>query len=192
VPVPVTVERVLAAVVRSRVAYLCPTPAQKRALHDPEGQLALQVLRHLLGARDAIGAPERSPFTEQACQAVARKLGVRVGQKRCRRLIRRLCEAGVLTSSGCYRQPYRVGATRSGFRVALFRLGRRTLPAASGNRKRPVGNVVRVKRRKSVRWWAHPLFGDLCGLPPPGIPTRRLYAMRSLDECFAPAQIRLP
>lgn len=53
---PPHLEAVLARVVRGRVAYLVLSPEQKRALRDRDGQRALDVLRHLLGARGAIGA----------------------------------------------------------------------------------------------------------------------------------------
>ena len=79
----VCLEDVLAAVVRGRVAYLEPPRAQKRAFRDTDGRIALDVLRHLLGARPA--NPEQFPLTELAFQAVAPKLGYMVGQKRCRR-----------------------------------------------------------------------------------------------------------
>ena len=179
----VTLEAVLANVVRGRVAYLVLTPEQKRALRDRDGRLALDVLRHLLGARDAIRAPERSPLVESAFQAVARKLGHEVGQKRSRLLIRRLHAAGVIVDSGQYRQPYRNSATRSGFKVALYRLGRRAALLAS-KAKRPVGSAPRVKRRARLRWWAHPLFGDLLQRPPPELTRSRAERMRSLDEVF--------
>ena len=70
---PPHLEDVLANVCRGRVAYLVLTRKQKRALHDPDGRIALDVLRHLLGARPMV--PERFPLTEQAFQAVARRLG---------------------------------------------------------------------------------------------------------------------
>jgi hypothetical protein len=54
----VTLEAMLANVQRGRLAYLVLTQEQKRALRDPEGQIALDVLRHLLGARPMV--PERS------------------------------------------------------------------------------------------------------------------------------------
>jgi hypothetical protein len=74
---------VLANVCRGRVVYICLTREQKRELRDSEGRIALDVLRHLLGARPM--TPERFPLTEQAFQAVARRLGYVVGQKRCKR-----------------------------------------------------------------------------------------------------------
>ena len=164
---------VLAAVRRGQVTYLCLTPEQKRGLRDRDGQLALDVLRHLLGARADRRDPERFPLNEGAFQAVARKLGHNVGQKRSRLLIGRLRSLGVIASSGQYRQPYRNSGLRSGFKVSLYRLGRhaRVLPRSRRRQaKRPVGNAGSVKARSSARWWQHPLFGDICGLPPPEIP----------------------
>jgi len=167
---------VLAAVRRGRVAYLCLTREQKRALRDRDGQLALDVLRHLLGARADRRDPERFPLTEGAFQAVAHRLGLGVGQKRARGLIRRLSAAAVIVSSGQYRQPYRNAATRSDFKVPLYRLSRRAQALRRSRRrqaKRPVGTAAPVKARFVLRWWQHPLFGDVCGLPPPEIPRRR-------------------
>lgn len=178
---PPHLEAVLARVVRGRVAYLVLSPEQKRALRDRDGQRALDVLRHLLGARGAIGAPERFPLTEQAFQAVARRLGHELGQKRCRRLIARLKAAQVIAGSGQYRQPYRRSAARSGRKVVLHRLARRLRPAT---RKRPVGKRSAVKRRRRPRWWEHPLFGDLLQRPPPELPRAVAARMRSLDELF--------
>ena len=178
---------VLAEVRRGRVSYLCSTPDQKRQLRDSEGQLALEMLRHLLGARADRRDPERFPLTEGALQAVARRLGHKVGQERSRILLRRLLDAGVIVSSGQYRQPYRTAAARSGFKVALYRLGRRAQTLRRSRRrqaKRPVGSAAAVKLRFAPRWWQHPLFGDVCGLPPPEIPKWRARAMRSLDEVF--------
>src|SRR5215218_7330337 len=178
---------VLAKVRRGRVVYLCLTTEQKRRLSDRDGQLVLDVLRHLLGARADRRDPERFPLTEGAFQAVARKLGLAVGQKRSRLMLRRLLAAGVIVNAGQYRQPYRNAASRSGFKVALYRLGRRAKGLRRSRRrqaKRPVGTAAAVKPRNRPRWWQHPLFGDVCGLPPPEIPRWRARAMRSLDEVF--------
>jgi hypothetical protein len=103
---------VLANVCPGRVAYICLTREQKRALRDPEGQIALDVLRHLLGARPM--SPERFPLTQEAFQAVACRLGYLVGQKGCRRMVKRLLNSGVIGACGQYRQPYRNSAARSG------------------------------------------------------------------------------
>jgi hypothetical protein len=178
---PPPLEQLLANVVRGRVAYLCLTPAQKRQFYDRDGKLALDVLRHLLGARaDHRG---RFPLTEGGFQAVARRLGHEVGQKRSRALVKRLRAAGVTVGAGQYRQPYRDSGIRSGFRVALHRLGRLAARPVS-KAKRPVGTPRSVKSKIQPRWWRHPLFGDICGLPPPEIPRPTLRRMRSLDECF--------
>jgi len=48
-----TLPAVLAAVAPGRVARLALTAEQHRALRDPDGRLALDVVRHLLGARAA-------------------------------------------------------------------------------------------------------------------------------------------
>ena len=84
-----TLESVLANIVRGRVVRLELSREQKRALRDPGGQIALDVLRHLLGAREAMGAVSRFPVTENAFLAVAHKLGYGVPQKRARALPRR-------------------------------------------------------------------------------------------------------
>ncbi|HEY3206550.1 MAG TPA: hypothetical protein VGJ58_06325 [Gaiellaceae bacterium] len=178
----VTLEAVLAQVVRGRVAYLVLSPEQKAALRDRDGQTALDVLRHLLGARDAVRAPERFPLTEQAFQAIALRLGYVLGQKRCRALIRRLRTHRIVNGAGSYRQPYRNTPAPSGFRVALHRLARRACGFAK--RKRPVGSRKRVKDSDRVPWWQHELFGDLLGRPPPEITPARAARMRSLDELF--------
>jgi hypothetical protein len=175
-------ESILANVCRGRVAYIVLTREQKRALRDPEGQIALEALRHLLGARPMM--PERFPLTEQAFQAVARRLGYLVGQKRCRRMVKRLVASGVIELCGHYRQEYRNSAVRSGFCVTLYKLGRLLRGPRLAKRKRPVGRRTPVKSNFLLRWWQHPLFGDLSGLPPPDIPPPRARRMRSLDEVF--------
>jgi hypothetical protein len=179
---PPHLQDVLARVRRGRVAYICLTREQKRALRDPEGRIALDVLRHLLGARPL--TPERFPLAEQAVQAVASKLGYVVGQKRCRRMVKRILAAGVIGPCGQYRQPYRRSAIRSGFRVTLYSLGRRLSASRLAKRKRPVGKHAPVKAHFRLRWWQHPLFGDILGLPPPEIPRSWARRMTSLDECF--------
>jgi hypothetical protein len=128
--------------------------------------------------------PERFPLTEQAFQAVARRLGYVVGQKRCRRMIAHIVATGVIARAGQYRQRYRNSAGRSGFRVALFRLARRLRATSLAKRKRPVGKRTPVKSNSRPRCWQNPLFGDILGLPPPEIPPPRARRMRSLDEVF--------
>jgi hypothetical protein len=175
-----TLERVLGDVRRGKVAYLSLTAAQKRAFREPDGAVALDVVRHLLGARPA--TPKRFPLTEGAFQAVARKLGHEVAQKRCRHLIALLRDTGVIETAGHYRQPYRNSAARSGFCVLLFCRGcaLRSVRVRGAKRQRPVGKGAPVKRNSRLRWWQHPLFGDPQGLPPPP----ELRRMKSLDEVF--------
>jgi hypothetical protein len=169
---------VLASVVPGRVARLSLEGEQKRALRDQEGQLALDVLRHLLGARAASvrpgRAPEPFPLTEQAIQAVAGRLGRPVGIKRSRMLRRRLLAAGVIRSGGgSYRQPYRNQAGGSGFRVRLYRLVAEVRRSAALSRKRLSAGLRASSPRARVRWWKHPLFGDYEGRPPPQWTRRR-------------------
>jgi hypothetical protein len=129
-----TLTDVLAAVRRGNVAYIVTTCEQRRALSDPDGRIALDVLRHFLGARPP--NPEKFPLTEGTAQAVARKLGYVIGQKHARALVRRLAAARVIVRAGQYRQAYRHSAARSGFNVALYKLGHRVATAASLKRKR--------------------------------------------------------
>jgi len=97
-------------------------------------------------------------------------------------MVRRLREVGVVGLCGQYRQPYRNSAVRSGFCVRLYKLGRRLRAPRLAKRKRPVGKHTPVKRDLRARWWQHPLFGDLLGLPPPEIPAARRREMKTLDE----------
>jgi hypothetical protein len=64
-------------------------PLADRTLSPSKAESAqpADVLRHLLGARPKV--PARFPLTEQAFQAIARRLGYVVGQKRCRRMVTR-------------------------------------------------------------------------------------------------------
>ena len=153
-----------------RVVRLELTREQKRALRDRDGQIALDVLRHLLGAREAMGAVGRFPLSEHAFQAIARKLGYDVGQKRARALACRLVEAGITEEAGHYRQEHHNSAGRDGFHVRLLRLAvavARTV-AAFGKTYLPVGSRPSVKRQSARRWWAHPLFGDYWDAHRPG------------------------
>jgi hypothetical protein len=91
----------------------------------------------------------------------------------------------VIASRGHYRQPYRNSGVRSGFCVRLYVLGRRLrlLPDRPlSKRQRPVGTPTPVKPNSRVRWWQHPLFGDLLGLPPPSLRNGSARKMKSLDE----------
>jgi hypothetical protein len=88
-------------------------------------------------------------------------------------------EAGVIEDAGHYRQEYVNSGLPSGYRVRLFRLTAAVLP---DKKQHPHGNRRRVKARQQRRCWQHPLFGDITGLPPPGISRRAVRRMRSLDE----------
>jgi hypothetical protein len=171
--------QVLANVVPGRGQWLRLTESQRRPLGDRDGRIALRVIRALNRATDTTCRQSTAfPLTEGAFQAIARRLGLSIGQKRARAIIKRCIALGVLESAGSYRQRYRSSASRSGFRVPLFRLG----TTAAAKRTASVGKRTRVKRSRRVRWWAHPLFGDLHGLPPPEIGPRRARRMWSIDE----------
>jgi hypothetical protein len=176
---------VLGSVVRGRVARLSLEPEQKRALRDQEGKLALDVLRHLLGARSASVNPGRAPkpfpLTDQTFQAVATRLGYRVGIKKARALRRRLVEAGVIRGGGSYRQPYRNRPGGGGFRVLLYRLVSKLRRPALSRKRLSAGSRASSPRAR-VRWWKHPLFGDYEGRPPPQWTKERRRRTASLDE----------
>ena len=180
---PPRLEDVLANTRRGRVVYVVLTSEQKRALRDPQGRIALDVLRHLLGARPK-GAPERFPLAEQAFQAVALKLGYVVGQKRCRRMVARLVRAKVIGRAGQYRQPYRNGPARSGFRVASTgwpeesaqpTLLSESVLSATGRLSRGIFGLAGGSTRSWGTFWAfrHRRY-----------PVPRRGAMKSPDEVF--------
>jgi hypothetical protein len=184
---------VLASIVPGRVTRLALERDQKQALRDRDGQLALSVVRHLLGARAASVrpkvAPEPFPLTEEAFQAVAGRLGREVGIKRCRLLRRRLVAAGVLEGAGSYRQPYRKQAGGSGFRVRLYRLAVAIRRSALRRKRLSAGHVPSSPLPR-VRWWQHPLFGDYEGRPPPQWTRRRRQQTASQDEYGAGVRLR--
>jgi hypothetical protein len=171
-------EQVLANVVPGRGQRLRLNEKQRRGLGDRDGRIARQVLRALVRARAAADMPETFPLAEDAFQAVARRLGLSIGDKRTRAIIKRCTALGVLESSGSYRQRCRNSPGRSGFRVPLLRLG----TTAAAIRKASVGKRRPVKRSRRVRWWAHPLFGEPNGRPPPHLGLWRASRMRSIDE----------
>ena len=176
---------VLACVVRGRVVYLTLSGEQKRALRDRDARIALDVVRHLLAARAASVEhmpPDKLPVSMFAFQAVARKLGHEIGQKRSYRLIRRLVETEVLLPSGSYRQAYR-RLVPSGFRVTLWRIG---VCCASLFQQAYCRQARARQGRVGKRWWQHELFGDASGRPPPGLRQRDAARMLSLDEREVP------
>jgi hypothetical protein len=184
--VATTLELVLAHVVPGRVVRLELSREQKRAFRDRDGRIALDALRHFLGARQAAKAPERFPLTPEMLQAAARKIGHQAGIKRCRAMRRRLLENGIIGGAGQYRQPYRNSGVRSGFRVRLYRLIAAAVRQLPPKRQLPVGKSRDIKRRSSPKRvrirWKHPLFGDASGRPPPGLRRDVARKMRSLDE----------
>jgi hypothetical protein len=96
-------EQVLGNVVPGRGQRLRLTEAQRRALDDRDGRIARQVIRALARARTATGRPSGPfPLTEAAFQAVARRLGLSIGDKRTRAIIKRCIALGVLESAGSY------------------------------------------------------------------------------------------
>jgi hypothetical protein len=182
---------VLANVVPGRVVRLELSRERKKAHRDRDGQIALDVLRHLLGAREALNAPTRFPLTEETFCAVARKLGTPVGQKRARRLRRRLVDENVVGERGQYRQKYENSETRDGFFVELYRLIVGCVSQLAPKSQLAVGTRRSVKGKSSPkrrrRWWQHELFGDISGRPPPGIGRDVARKMKSLDEMPAEA-----
>jgi hypothetical protein len=153
---PVTVEDVLAAVVPGRVTRLDLTAKQKRAFRDRDGRIGLDVLRHLDGSRVSLGCQSgRFSLEEDAFQAVARRLGHNISDKRCRAVIRRLIEADVLHPAGSYRQKYTNTGTRDRYRVKVYKLtaifqGVRSAALSSSNHL--VGRTDPVKTKNRVRW----------------------------------------
>jgi hypothetical protein len=154
---------------------------QKEKLGDRDGRLARQLLRALRRARERAVAPRQPPdefpLTEDALQAIAHKLGQTLADKRARRIIHRLIDAGVLTPAGSYRQRYRITGP-SGYRVRLFRIGVRI--TARSDEVRPAatpqaspGKRGSVKPSERVPWYRHALFGTPDGLPPPCWDPRR-------------------
>jgi hypothetical protein len=176
-----SLQDVLANVASGRHVRLHLSPDQREVLNDRDGQLARQVVRALLRARHQAAAPghprDSFPLTEHAFQAVAHRLGYRVGIKRARRLIHRLTAAEVIAPDGSYRQRYRTTGV-SGYRVKLYRIGVRitglriTGLRGAATPQPPVGTSAVVKRGRRVPWWQHGLFGNPDGLPPPGLTAR--------------------
>jgi hypothetical protein len=174
---------VASAVVPGRVVRLRLAPEQREALRDHDGQLGLDVLRHLLGARFVV-QPKPAPFplTAEAFQRVAGKLGVRVGIKRSYTIIRRLSDAGIIENIASYRQPYGTSAAPSGFRVTLYRLAAKVASVRPARRQRAIGGGAVVNPLPRRRWWEHPLFGNPDGRPPPHLSAARLRRMSAADE----------
>lgn len=171
-------DAVLAALRPGSVHQLNLTRAERASLHDPDGLLALSVVQHLLVARSRVAAGRRAweptPLTAETIRRVAHRLGHKVSEHRCRRMVQRLRDTGVLVEVGSYRGS-------SGFRVALYsiagRAGTRVLRTHQASVLRR-SKYNATKRGSSWPEWAHPLFGDPSGLPPPGLSKRTLERMR--------------
>jgi hypothetical protein len=175
---------VLAEVLPGRIVRLSLTDCQKRSLRDPDGRLALDVVRHLLGARRVSVAPSKPkngfPLTGETFRSVAAKLGRRLTLKRCYLLINRLKKAGVIVSVGSYRQKYDTREV-SGFRVILY-WAATAAGASRPKSKASVGRRKRVKRKLEPRWWEHSLFGCPDSRPPPPLDWCSAIELTSLDE----------
>ena len=183
----------LAALIRGRVVYLTLTREQRRTLSDRDGQIALNVLRHLLAARVYAVVPntprEPFPLTDGVIATVARKLGTPVGIKRARNLRRRLIATKIIQTAGTYRPAYRIAAGDGTHRVTLHTLAINATGYVTRRARRArhkvqasVGRGSQSKGGFRRRWWSHPLFGTLDGLPPPDLTARQRRAWRSVDE----------
>jgi hypothetical protein len=180
---------VLAAVVPGQGVRLSLNNPQKHELRDHEAKLGLRILRHTEAARQALGAPDEFPFTPEFMQAVARKLGVKVGIKRAYTLRRRLTAAEVIREHGSYRPAYSNTGGDGKHRVTLYKLAVRAtryVRCAVGNARRSVqasvGRTGVVKRLARRRWWEHGLFGMPDGKPPPGLTPDHRRRWKSADE----------
>jgi hypothetical protein len=187
---------VLAAVQRGRVVRLSLDADQKAAFRDPDGQLALSVLRHALAARvtsvSPNAPPEPFPLVPHFIQAVARKLDLPIGEKRARVLRRRLIDAHIIEPSAAYRQPYPNTAGDGAHFIQLYRLAvsvagyvRRRACCAPRKVQASVGRGVAVKPVTKRRYWQHGWFGDADGEPPPQLSRRQRRTWKSADERMA-------
>jgi hypothetical protein len=166
-------------------------------LRDDEGQLALHVLRHQLGARvflqgRATAIDEPFPLTARAIQRVGRRLGNQIPDKQARRLRGRLITSGALVQVASYRQAFSPQYP-TGWRVQLYRLARiaSTKQVTTGQRpsKASVGTRPAVKRPERLpRWWEGP-FGEPDGKPPPWLSRKQRRRWRSQDEMLSPRQV---
>ena len=154
---------------------------------DEEGRLGLSCVQHLVWARDRAGASAETlcPITEETMRLVAAKLGEVITIKTCRRLLRRLVEAGVIERVGSYRQAYATGPVFKGYHVPLFRVFRAVYGSLRST-QRPVGTPTRVKRRKRRLSWYETFLGSVDGRPPPGLGKQAARRMKTLDDLHAP------
>jgi hypothetical protein len=189
-----TADQVLAHVRPGLRASLRLSPRQRSRIRlQPDGEVALRILRHIVPARAEAGADHLTfPLIERFVQRAAARLGLRLGQRRCRAIIRLLAAEGLIEAASSYRQPYRSQPGGSGYCVVVWRLRPFLVSAIRGLLRRPaaalrsskasVGTRNRASAPRRPKWWQHPLFGDPSGLPPPGISPRRAARMHSEDE----------
>ncbi len=160
-------DAVLAALKPESVYHLNLRSTQRAALRDGDGPLALSIVQHLLAARSRVAAGRRAweptPLRAETVPRIAYRLGHKVGEHRCRRMVHRLREAGVLVEAGSYRGS-------SGYRVALYSIavkaGARVLRT---NQASVLSTRASNPSKRRYEWpeWTHPLFGDSSGSHPP-------------------------
>lgn len=170
------------------------TVAQRSALDDPEGRRALWIVEHVLLARLWTGQPRELPLTERFILRAARRLGLPLSRSAARRVSRRLAKAGVIVPFGSYRQEYAASAPR-GFRILLWSVqpiawaDGRPRSFAEPRRPRsatPTASVATRRKRKSLGWWTHALFGTPDGRLPPG--TWRSHGERWREKGYRKAE----
>ena len=174
------------------------TPERRQATADRDGILARRVLRALHQARHEAASPDWNgtsfPLSGFAFQAIAHKLGVRVGIKHSRAIIRRARECGLLQDAGPYESKlqrlvptYRLGARIVGLGETMR--GGDVLRSAhkqlTGGRRSP------VKVTQRVRWWEHGLFGTPDRAPPRLLYGRSAAQMWARDEMRGGVLVRL-
>lgn len=168
------IDGVLDHIVKGRVAYLKLTKQQRDQLHERrDGRLAYDVLRHMLGAREAAVQPDKLtpdfPYAPTAVQKIAALLGYgHIGLKRCYQMRRDLLDTSVIEETGSYRTRYSTSHP-SGWRRPLHRV---LLAFAPLRQQRLVGRRPRVKRGKLRVCWLHALFGTEDGRAPPEMRAR--------------------
>jgi hypothetical protein len=164
----------------ARVA--CPQE-HRRAFLDRDGRLALEGLRHALGARPA-ETRALFPFTAGFLQAVLRRLGHNVGLKRCYEMVHRLADAEAISPEASYREAYRDRPGGGTHLVVLWTAP--TLQArvvAPGKNPLSVGTDRAVKRESAPwAWCRYGLFADYEGLPPPHLPPPQAKRLRRWQE----------
>src|SRR4051812_33929888 len=169
-----TLDEVLAQARPGRQGRLLLTDEQRQAFSGERERRFLRILRALLRAR-ADAAPHAHgyfPVTPTALQRVGRKVGEKtLGIKILGSLIHRAVEAGLLVRSGAYTARSRTLGDR---RVPLYTLGTKATDTRCPASQPTVGKHLGVHHIQPLRWWQHGLFGDADGLPPPGVPARRL------------------